>query len=330
MLIAAAITPIWKTQPGLGEENLKCIHSFSAMGVQLRIVAYVSHEVEFKEIKKKIETRVEQLESIFSDYRKDSEVTRLIESAPHRKPVPVSLEMYQVCKLSQKYYEMSSGAFDPTIGPLSQIWRFARKRNRIPNSDKVANAFARVGWKQVDLTLEGKGGLKSKSIQLDFGGIAKGFVADEIINLLAQNSITSALVDVGGDIRVGEAPPDSAGWSVAATSHPQPDLAQTMRVSNLGVATSGASEQRLIRNGKHYSHIIDPRTGKPVTHSINVTVIARNAAAADALASAFSVLGIEQSIKLADDWPVVFAMFVDLESGDVTFSQGYEKFIARK
>lgn len=309
-------------------DRKKCVCKFPAMGVEFRIVAYASREIDFQLVKRQIKDRVEQLEAIFSDYRQNSEVKRLADSAPHQEPVVVSDELYEVCKLSQHYFETTSGAFDPSIGPLSQLWRFARKRNRIPEPSKVTQAFAHVGWNQVDLRTEGKIVLKGNAMQLDFGGIVKGFAADEVIKLLERNSITSALVDAGGDIRVSSAPPGEAGWSIATSNHS--DSGAKMSLANLAVATSGSTKQRLVRNGKLYSHIIDPRNGKPVAHSINVTVIASDGAEADALASAFSILGTEQSLRLANASDEIFAMFVDLESGRVVRSQGYERFFERK
>ena len=317
LLISNGFSPVQQDQ-------IRCEFEFPAMGVQFRVVIYVDAEVDTEQLKQKLLDRTEYLESVLSDYRKDSEINR-ISRAPHKLPVTVSAELHEICKRSELFKQLTSGAFDPSVGSISRVWRFARRRNRLPSETKITEAMRSVGWQNVALSGSKQLRLKVLDMQFDFGGIAKGFAADELIKLLQQQSISVALVDAGGDIRLGRAPESSKGWKV--TTPKLKGISKRLSLSGVGVATSGATEQGLRIKGTQYSHIIDPRNGKPVTHDWNVTVIAPDATAADALASAFSVLGKDESFKIANELPEVFAMFVDASNGEVAFSDGFEKFI---
>lgn len=316
-------------QVGAAATATRFVHEFPAMGVEFRVVAYTTFssdaDQQCKQLKQQIEDRVQYLESVLSNYRDDSEVSRISATAPHRQPVVVSHELFHLCRRSQHFHQMTDGAFDPTIGAVSKIWRFARNRNRIPDDAKIAAAMASVGWQSVRLAADDRIALQRRGTELDFGGIAKGYAADQIIKLLEQRSITSALVDAGGDIRVSAAPKETSGWKISTDLPSKGKL--KLNLANVGVATSGATRQRLSFRGTSYSHIIDPRSGKPVTHHWNVTVIAADATSADALASAFSVLGKDRSLTIADASEQIFAMFANVQSGQIVYSRGIQKFL---
>ena len=305
---------------------VKFVHEFSAMGVRFRIVAFVAADAKPEQLAHAIEDRVEYLENVFSDYRNDSEVARLVKSTAPFNAAKVSSELYQVCKESARIHQWTGGAFDPTIGPVSKLWRFARKRNRIAEPERIHEAMKSVGWTNVVLADRQRIALKQPKMKFDFGGIAKGFAADEILQLLQRQSKQPALIDCGGDVRVGHAPADRDTWTISVG---QKKNLLELALVNCGVATSGATEQSLLVSGTRYSHIIDPRSGHPVTHSWNVTVVAPNAALADALASAFSVLGKEKGMEIANSKSEVFALFLDVKSGAKFFSDGFEKLLKR-
>jgi thiamine biosynthesis lipoprotein len=143
--------------------------------------------------------------------------------------------------------------------------------------------------------------LSDKGMQLDFGGIGKGYIAQKVVDYLKKEGVTSSLVDAGGDIVFGDAPPNKKGWIVGVNQPEQADnlLPEKLQLHNISVATSGDVYQFIEHDGKKYSHIIDPATGYGVTSLRNVTVIANDGALADWLATACSILPINESKKLA-------------------------------
>jgi thiamine biosynthesis lipoprotein len=191
-----------------------------------------------------------------------------------------------------------------TVGPLTTLWRAARKSGRLPSDEELAAARKSVGYqfltlKQCTQTAQVmRGGMR-----IDLGGIAKGYAADEALRVLEQQGLSRALVAAGGDIVVGAPPPGRAGWQIAISPlrNDKGDAlspARTVIVSHAGVSTSGEAEQHVDIGGVRYSHIIDPRTGQALTTTSSVTVVAPNGTTADALATAVSVLGAKEGIAL--------------------------------
>ena len=305
-------------------EQIKFVHDFPAMGVEFRIIAFIDKVTDQKRLKQTVEKRVKYLESVLSDYQKNSEINRISAKAPHTHPIEVSPELTTICRRSQQLVELTDGAFDPSIGAVSKVWRFARKRNRMPDPSRIVAAMKSVGWHNVEIAANNHIAIKQSGLQLDFGGIAKGFAADEVLQLLKQHSVTAALIDAGGDIRTGGAPVGKRGWTIG-TSRSIAGV-PPLSLSNVGVATSGATQQRLLDRGKNYSHIIDPRNGQPVNHHWNVTVIAPDATTADALASAFSVLGKDESVRIANASNEFFVMLANTKTGEICYSNGFTQF----
>jgi thiamine biosynthesis lipoprotein len=148
-------------------------------------------------------------------------------------------------------------------------------------------------------------------MRLDFGGIAKGYAADECLRIFRALGMASALVDASGDIALGAPPPGTRGWVVAVAELNDPDkVGRSLLLSECGVATSSDARQALVLNGVRYSHIIDPRTGWALTTHCSVTVVAKTAALADGWASALSVLGGERGTRLADQRGDIQALVV--------------------
>jgi thiamine biosynthesis lipoprotein len=209
--------------------------------------------------------------------------------------------LYDILKLSGEAYRKSKGAFDITVGPLSRIWRQARKENRFPQSSSISEARRLVGFKHVKLNnTEHSVLLPLKGMLLDLGGIAKGYVAGMVLDMLAANGISRVLVDAGGDMAIGDATPGTDGWvvGVAIPEESGQLFPRRMILKNTCIATSGGIYQYMEHEGKQYSHIIDPRSGYGITSRRNVTIITRSAGDADWLATACSVLPIHEAKKL--------------------------------
>lgn len=242
------------------------------------------------------------LNQILSDYLPESELNQLCNKAGTGEWVAVSRHLLNVIKLSQQAYEISNGAFDPSVGKFIQLWRIARKNKIFPDTKLLAAAQQTQGFHlKHDIEInENKIRLNNKGVQLDFGGIAKGYAAQCALNALKEKGITSVLIDSGGDLTIGDAPPHNNGWNIAIN---QPNdanqlLPNILELKNCSIATSGSLYQSVEIQGKNYSHIINPKTGVGLTRQKNVTVIANDGAAADWLATACSVLSFHKAKKL--------------------------------
>lgn len=300
----------WLLLPGEIDGNKKNWESrtrqnftFPAMGVEFQVTYFASPE-RAGPIQERIRQRVEQIEQVFSDYRSTSEVSRLGQSTPHDKPQAVSPDLWKLSCISREISQRTEGAFDVTVGNLSHVWRMARKRNRLPAPKKISAALEQTGYHDVTLHANRSLRLGKRGMRLDFGGIAKGYAADEVLRLLGQMGICSALVDAGGDIAVSEAPPGQSGWQirlVEPSGQAGATAAITLQLANAAVATSGDLNQFLLLDGRRYSHIIDPRTGQATTHISQVTVTAPTATLADAYASAISVIGARGGLALINE-----------------------------
>ncbi len=288
-----------------GHHEQRFRHQFPAMGVQFQVVLYCDNVSLATSLFEKCEQRAQSLNQVFSDYIDDSEAAQL-SSAETNIRLKVSRDLWTVLNTSRQISQETGGAFDVTIGPLSHLWRTARKTHRVPDAATLTQAKEAVGWQKFELDQPSIVVLRAEHLQFDFGGIAKGYAADECLNLVQQAGIKSVLVDAGGDIALGNAPPGRpAGWVVAISagaydSPPDSLPLHKLVLKNCGVATSGDSEQHLDAGRIRYSHIVDPRTGQAMTTRSNVTVIASTATTADALASALSVLTPDEGIQLVD------------------------------
>lgn len=287
------------------------------MGVEFKIVLYASDENVAHAAFRSAFQRIAQLDGIMSDYNPDSELSRLTGRAPTTEPVQVSDDLWHVLAASQKFSELSEGAFDVTVGPLSRLWRRARRQKELPPSDMLAAAREAVGYRHIQLSEATQSVTLDKAdMRLDLGGIAKGYAADEALEALRKAGITQALVDASGDLVLGDAPPDSTGWKigVAPLDRDAPP-SRFLLLANGAVATSGDAWQFVEIDGRRYSHIIDPRTGTGLTDHSSVTVIAKTGMQADALASTVSVLGPCAGLRLIDGIEDAAALVVRAPAG---------------
>jgi thiamine biosynthesis lipoprotein len=190
-----------------------------------------------------------------------------------------------------------------TIGPVVRLWRRARRLRQLPDATRLAQARALVGYRKVILDPDNRTvRLVLTGMQLDLGGIAKGYAADEAMAVLRSHGVTSALVAAAGDIVVSNAPPGKAAWTIGIAplegADQPPD--QYLELENSAVSTSGDAEQFVEIDGTRYSHIIDPKTGVGLTGHSHVTVVAGDGITADSMATAVSVLGPERGLKLIE------------------------------
>jgi thiamine biosynthesis lipoprotein len=248
--------------------------------------------------------RVAELDAVMSDYKKDSELMRLCRAfaAEVREPVPVGEDLFAVLTKAQELSEASGGAFDVTVGPVVQLWRLARRTQRLPDKDELAAALAKVGYKKVRLDPKNRTvQLLTPGMQLDLGGIAKGYAADEALKLLREKfGLTRALVAAAGDITCGDPPPDRDAWVVDIAPIAKGQKPRTLKLANAAVSTSGDLEQFVEIDGVRYSHVVDPRTGLGVTGRRSVTVIAPKGVQADSLTKAVTLMPPGKGLALVE------------------------------
>lgn len=314
VLAAVSLSP-FAASAGGDESNR---HDFESahMGTKFRIVVYAEKSVAEKAVKAAFD-RVAALETVMSDYKRDSELMKLCltnDAAPG-KPVKVSDDLYRVLDHAGKVWKQSDGAFDVTVGPLSALWRLSRRTQELPDANELAEAKALVGFDKVTLDPKAKTvALKMKGMRLDLGGIAKGDAADQAQVVLKSHGIARALVAASGDVTVSDPPPGKAGWTVEVAPLGK-EKPKTLTLSNASVSTSGDLFQFVEIKGVRYSHVLDPKTGLGQTGNRSATVIAKRGIEADSLTKAALLLAPERVVKLVDGIEGA-ATFVAVKEGD--------------
>lgn len=274
------------------------------MGSRCRIVVYAASEAEAASICAAAFDRIAELDAVLSDYRDDSEASRLLRRAPGEWH-PVSPDLARVLRISQEVHRASGGAFDPSVGPLTALWRQARRTGQLPDTGVLEEARARSGLGMIEVDPDhDRVRFARAGMGLDFGGIGKGYAADEAMRVLRTAGFDRAMIDFDGDIVVGEPPPGQPeGWAVAVDDGRGGQ--RTVRLSNRAVTTSGDAEQFVEIDGVRHAHLIDPRRGLGLTRPVAATVIADSGTMADALASAACVLGPDEVGRLRALYPDV-------------------------
>lgn len=303
------------------------------LGTIVDVTLYASNETAANESARAAFGRIEELNRILSDYNPDSEVMRLCKTAGSGEAIPVSSELFEVLSKSLELSKVTEGAFDVSVSPVVKLWRVARRQRKLPPEESLKAARTLVGWQQIQVdpvkrTVE----LHKAGMQLDFGGIAKGYIADQARAVLIERGHRQCLVAVAGDIAAGDPPPGRDAWriGIAPLDKPDGEPSRYLRLVNCSISTSGDAFQFVEIDGVRYSHIVDPATGLGLTRRMSVTVVAPKGVSADGLATAVCVVGPERGLKLIEQTKGAAALIV-LATDDgltVTESPGFAKFVA--
>lgn len=276
---------------------------------QLRLKADVDHALEL-------------VNDQMSTYRSASELSRFNQMSAGS--MSVSQDTAMVMAESIRLYKITNGTLDVTVGPLVNLWGFGpdQRPTKIPTQDQIQSLKKRTGMHHV--TLRGTRLEKQKSdVYVDLSSIAKGFGVDKIAQLLEQLGSGSYMVEIGGEVKTKGAKPDGQPWRIAIErpQDEQRDVALVIEPHDLAVATSGDYRNFYEQDGKRLSHLIDPRTGYPITHKLaSVTVMHKSCMTADALATAMIVMGTEEALELAKELDL--AVMLIEKDGD-TFKTRY-------
>ena len=277
------------------------LFSFSnpAMGTLYQLYFYTNNEVKAEIISKKAFERIRQLDDILSDYKENAEVYQL----NIRQPLEwkeISNDLGYILKESIKWSKITGHYFDPAIGSLTHLWRRARRRNEFPadSLQRMANEYSGIQYialRKINNRYQFK--FLKKGIKLDFGGIGKGYAVDEALKILKKQGIPKAMVSAGSSFAIGEAPPLKKGWYIEPDSSLFPSLG-IRYVKNTTQSISGDQQQFLEWEGRRYSHLINPITGKPLTDGSTCLVEGPNGMGTDALGTAFSIMDNDNIYKI--------------------------------
>jgi thiamine biosynthesis lipoprotein len=283
---------------GAAEEPARA--SFEAMGgIPVNVSAWGLAPADFDSAVAAIKARVEELESIISDYRPQSEVSRLNRGEQLDSTPP---ELSTLAFIARYISGHTAGTFDITVKPLVELWRKCRAEQRLPTDAEYAAALATVGSTHYEVALDGSINFDIPGVELDFGGIAKGYFADEAVALLKAAGARRCLVDVGGDITTWQ--PTDGEFTPFRIGIRDPfggdELYGVLNLDSGAVVTSGNYERYYEIDGHRYCHIFDPRTGRPVEGMLSVTVCAPRGIDADAYATAIFVMGLEVGSRFVE------------------------------
>lgn len=310
--------------PDLARYEYSQVH----MGMPFTLVLYAPDEMSANRASSAAFERIAQIDLVMSDYKEESELSRLTATAGEGKAVPVSDDLWRVLAASQKLSEQSGGAFDVTVGPYVSIWRRARREHEFPSEDRLEKARQAVGFGYLKLDADAQTALLERpGMRLDLGGIAVGYALDEALKVLKAHGISRALLDGSGDVLVGDPPPGKPGWRLGIVA-PKEDAHATrfLTLANRAATTAGDTYQFVELNGRRYSHVIDPRTGLGMTTRLGVTVIANDAMTADSLDTALSVLSADEGMRLLKEYEGSEALFLRILDDGQVESRGTEGF----
>jgi len=281
---------------------MACVYAIDAYGPDAAALPRIADDA-FDE--------VDRIDRLMSHYKPESPLSRINrEAAQH--PVSVDAELFDFIAESMRYNRESGGAFDITVGALMKAWGFFRGEGRLPSDDDLAAARRHVGAAHVRLNQADKTiAFDEPGVELDLGGIAKGYAVDRVVSLLRQRQVVAALVSSGGSTIYGlGAPPGRSGWDVTIQDPiDSRKAAFIVTLKDRAVSVAGSSEKFFEAGGVRYSHIMDPRTGRPVQGVLSVAVLADTGTAGDALDDALFVMGVERARAYLKTLPGVEALF---------------------
>jgi len=295
LFFAAAVAALTQCRPNekidVAPPLQKHTYQQAMMGTRFFITLYADDKAQADKAATAAFQYAADVNSACSDYDVTSELMKF-NIAPAHQPIQLSPMLFEIIREGIHIAQETKGAYDPTLGWHSYNWRMARKKGKLPSTEKIAQAKASSGWKKITLPINNRSATKLVSnMRLDLGGIAKGYAADGMLDILNDHGIDRASVTAGGEVRVGNPPPGEEGWNISIkTLDTKHQLSpSTITLANCAVSTSGDLHQSITINGQRYSHIVDPVTALGLTTRRSATVIGPNCTNTDALATALCV-----------------------------------------
>ena len=321
-LAIAAITTILLVGCSTKPEVIEL--SGTKMGTTYHIKV-VADQLPPEDLHQRIDKLLSVVDNAMSTYKPNSELSRFNRLAVGQN-LEISSDFAQVLQISSDIWAKSGGTFDPTVGPLVDLWGFGPNpsANTAPSADQITAALQTIGFQ--NLVLDGNNLSKTGAVELDLSAVAKGYAVDLVADMLEMLALPDYLVEVGGEVRVSGSNPEGEPWRIAI-EQPQlmPSVNRIISLNNMAVATSGDYRNYFEQQGIRYSHILDSRTGQPIKHNLaSVTVLTDSCAEADAWATAFLVMGAEESLQIAQRLDI--AVYLLVKEGDTFKALSSEQF----
>jgi len=275
-------------QPG---ERFSQTRTFPLMGTLGKITIFSDREELPEAALNEAQKVIGEIEKVCNIFNPESELSRLNRTA-YEKEFVCSPLLWEMLTAADHYCRFTGGAYDPTVQPLMKLWGFRRKRQTLPAEAEIREVMKKVGWNKVKLDPEKRSvRFLTGGIELDFGGIAKGFALEKSMEIARKNGVVRAIFDLGGNI--GCISPEKRGPFRIGIRDPESpaEILDTIEMRSGCIATSGNYERYVIIDGKQYAHIMDPRTGLPVSGMLSVTVVTPRGTDSDALSTAIFVTG---------------------------------------
>ena len=288
----------------------------SLLGSPFEITVVATDSVQAKLYTDLAISEVKRIENLVSDWIPTTQISQVNQNAGI-KPIKVDQEVFDLVERAIKISKLTSGAFDISYASMDKIWKFDGSMKQMPTEEAIKKSVEKVGYQNIILNPKDKTiFLKNKGMKLGLGGIAQGYIADKIKEVLQEKGCTSGLVNVSGDINTWGKQPNGQPWTVGIINPMNKNkVFATFILDESAVETSGSYEKFVVFNGKRYSHIIDPRTGYPASGIVSVSVFAKQTELADALATGIFVLGIEVGLDLVNQLNGIDCIIVDDKGG---------------
>jgi thiamine biosynthesis lipoprotein len=288
-----------------------------------------SNSLAWKGIKAAIQ-EITRIEKLISSWDVSSETSEINRNAGI-KPVPVSRELYDLVYRCKKVSELTDGGFDISFAAVDHIWKFDRSVQQLPTAEIVASSVSRVNYKNIILDRnEGTVFLKKKGMKIGFGAIGKGYAANRAKEVMKKVGISSGVVNAGGDLTAWGKQEDGSQWKIGiADPKNKSQILAWLTIEDMSVVTSGDYEKYFISGGIRYSHIINPKTGYPVTGIKSVTIVCPDAELADAIATGVFVMGDKRGLELIDQLNGIECLIINAQD-EITTSKNLQLHYYRK
>jgi thiamine biosynthesis lipoprotein len=291
----------------------------SAQGTTYHISYWSEQKLDHEALKKALATEFARLDQLLSNYRPDSMI-ELFNAVQETENLTVSPEIVALVRVAEKVHQASQGCYDLTIKPLFELWGFATDNPHIPEKPAIATQLAQIGMEKLRIIDDSHLTKQQVGLKVDLSSVAQGYSVEKISQVLAQQGVVNYLVEIGGELKTQGQKPDGQAWRIAL-ERPLPGQQTLHKVLSMpkdrpmAVMTSGTYRHFFDENGKRYSHILDARTGWPISHDlVSVTVVYSDPLWADAWSTALLCLGQQDGITMANKESVA-ALFIQ-QQGD--------------
>lgn len=290
--------------------------SEAIMGTVVKVTLYDSDDVTILD---KAFDRVREIEKSVSINDSDEAVIKdtildEVNKSSGIQPIKVDDDTFTIVKKGIKYSNLSNGLFDITIGPLVKLWSIGLPEERVPSKEEIESVLRYINYEDIELNENDKSiFLKNPNMIIDLGGIAKGYAADEISEVLTNNDVNSAIIDLGGNVYTHGTKITGEDWNIGIQNplDSRGNVLGTIKANNKSIVTSGTYERFIEQNGVKYHHILNPKTGYPYDNNISgISIISDQSMDGDALSTSVFAMGVEDGLVFIESQPGVEAIFV--------------------